>query len=273
MKPCPRCQSIQSWTLGDGRFKCRVCDARYSWKSVWDSVRLPEDAKEHLVEKFVQGVSVYRQRHDAGACVDSRERFYRLARAVCALQARVTRNSTCVAVSPTLRQGPRTCMRGWATTRAVMIIGISEENGAVRITPPSPAAALEILPTLSERAAIGGVYRVYENLAFASLQVQGDYVVIRRSSTPLAMSSIDAFWDYARERLQTFHKIHCKFVHLYLGEMCFRFNHQDTELTTLVRELLQSTSSSDVRAVLRDSFAQSGRHERRLRWTPARLPE
>src|SRR5688572_13235275 len=78
MKPCSRCQATQSWTLGDGRVKCRGCGARYTAKCVWNSVRLSEQIKRSLVEAFVQGVSVYQQREDEGASVRSRERFYRL---------------------------------------------------------------------------------------------------------------------------------------------------------------------------------------------------
>src|SRR5688572_411963 len=49
MKSCPRCQSEQSWALGDGRLKCRGCGMRYSWRSVWDGLRLPDEAKHGLL--------------------------------------------------------------------------------------------------------------------------------------------------------------------------------------------------------------------------------
>ena len=257
MKTCPRCQSNQTWRLGDGRFKCRVCDARFSWRSVWDSVRLPDAAKQKLVDAFVRGVSVYRQRHDDDACVDSRERFYRLMRAVCALDARIPRAATYLSASHVAPERPRSCMRGWAATRVVMIIGISEDQGRIRIGAPPPAVAVEVLPLLRGRTAIGGVYRVHENHAFASLQVQGDHVVIQRMTrAPLAMNCIETFWDATRERLQVFRKIRKNFFYLYLGEMCFRFNHRDADLAVLLRELLQSTSSADIRAVLRGVSTQ-----------------
>jgi transposase len=251
MKSCPSCQSAEHWTLGDGRYKCRTCGARYSWRSVWDSVRLPEAAKQRLIEAFVGGVSVYRQRYDDGACVDSRERFYRLVRAVCALDAHVPRSVTYPTACQSLR-GSRRPMRGWAATSVVTIIGIAFENGAVRILPISGTAAAELVPLLREHTAIGGIYCVHEKYGVANLQVQGDYVVLRRNGrAPLAMNAIETFWDYARERLQVFRQIHCRFMHLYLGEMCFRFNHRDVDLVPLLHSLLQSTSSSDARAALR----------------------
>src|SRR5262245_54882407 len=84
MKQCPTCQHRQAWTLGDGRFKCRCCGTRYSWTSVWDSVRLDASTKERLIESFVDGVPVYRQRLHIDACLCSQERFYRVLRACCA---------------------------------------------------------------------------------------------------------------------------------------------------------------------------------------------
>src|SRR6185436_18333103 len=90
MKACSRCHATESWTLGDGRFKCRGCGARYTSKCVWSSVRLPEDVKLDLVDAFIQGMSVYQQRRHEGASMRSRERFYRLMRAICALDTQIS---------------------------------------------------------------------------------------------------------------------------------------------------------------------------------------
>src|SRR5687767_4115407 len=140
MKLCSRCHATESWTLGDGRFKCRNCGARYTSKCVWNSVRLSDDIKGSLVDAFVQGVSVYQQRQDEGASVRSRERFYRLIRAVCALDMQVTESVVRI-VNRAPDSALRRCMRGWAATRDVTVIDIVEENGRVRICRPTDDAA------------------------------------------------------------------------------------------------------------------------------------
>ena len=260
MKPCPCCQAMPAWILGDGRFKCRACGTRYSYKSVWDSVRLPDATKERLLDAFVHGVPVYRQRFDDGACVDSRERFYRLTRACCALHEEVPpAPAPIVTCKPFSYRGSRSCMRGWAMVNEVMIIGITTRHGAVRIAPLASCNPAEIIPLLRERAAIGGVYCAQDDFAFASLQVQGDYVVIhRRVRAAAATSRIENFWEHAKERLQVLRKIPCRFLHLYLGEMCFRFNHRDGDATALLRELLQSQSTEAVKPLIRCSAANPG---------------
>ncbi|MEQ6349050.1 hypothetical protein ABRY59_11060, partial [Ralstonia pseudosolanacearum] len=40
MKRCPECSASRPYKLSDGRLKCRACGKRFSWTSVWDSVRL-----------------------------------------------------------------------------------------------------------------------------------------------------------------------------------------------------------------------------------------
>ena len=52
---------------------------------MWDSVRLSNATKGRLLELFALGVPSYRQRFRSDTSAVSRERFYRLVRACCAL--------------------------------------------------------------------------------------------------------------------------------------------------------------------------------------------
>lgn len=81
-RPC--CSSSNAYELAEGRRKCRDCGHRYSWTSVWDSIRLPVRTEGRLLEMFVLGVPLFRQRFGAPASATSMERFYRRCRACCA---------------------------------------------------------------------------------------------------------------------------------------------------------------------------------------------
>lgn len=250
MKSCPHCRSEQSWTLGDGRLKCRCCGARYSWRSVWDGVRLTEMTRHDLLEAFVLGVTAYRQRFDAGACVDSRERFYRLARACCALDTSTDGSAVRVTNCEGSFGDARPRLRGWNTATRVVVLAIAEDDGRVR-TGSSPIDAPEVIATLRERSAIGGVYCLSENEAIANLQVHGDNVVVQRGRrASLAMTPVEMFWEYASKRLQTFRQIPCRFLHLYMGEICFRFNHRGRDLSQALSSLLHSISIEQAQAVI-----------------------
>ena len=52
MRRSPECNYTRAWHLKDGRFKCKKCNKRYSWISVWNVSRLPNIIKRKLLEYF-----------------------------------------------------------------------------------------------------------------------------------------------------------------------------------------------------------------------------
>ncbi len=131
-------------------------------------------------------------------------------------------------------------MRGWSTSQQVIILGIAERNGNVRISAPA-GDIQEILLLLRERTAVGGVVRVSGAQAYACLQIQGDYVSVPRTyaCASRAGDGLHEFWHHARTHLQMFRKIPLKFFPLYLAETCLRFNHRAEDLRTLLRDCMK----------------------------------
>ncbi|WP_161827421.1 hypothetical protein [Steroidobacter agaridevorans] len=258
MSACPHCSCEQSWKLGDGRYKCHGCGRRYSWRSVWESVRLTEAAKMQLLSAFVQGASVYSQRNESDACVDTKERFYRLIRACCAIESRVSRSAFALAHCRSAPSLQRSGFRGWATATRVLVLGIAEHEGSVVVGSPYVPADASI-PLLRERTAVGGVWTIDHHQALANLQVRGRYVIVNtpRSRT-VGSTAIEEFWDFAKDRLRALRKIPCDFFHLYLGEMCFRFNHRHQDLLTLLTDRLRMTPIQSAREIIADASGLSG---------------
>jgi transposase len=255
MKDCPRCASVQAWVLGDGRFKCRACGRRYSWRSVWDSVRLSESAKHALLDAFVRGVPAAKCMAEL-ACTDSRERFYRVIRACCARHERLTRDGLDIVHCQATAIGSRSTMRGWSTSHRVVIVGIAERPGRVQICAP-PGNIAAVLDLLRARTAVGGVVQVSATLAYACLQMQGDYVCVPPTTrAPLASQSAQEFWHHARMHLQSFRKIPLKFFQLYLAETCLRFNHRGQDLRALLKNSMSSTASGELKQLLRGEIAK-----------------
>ncbi|MBM3263100.1 MAG: hypothetical protein FJY97_06690 [candidate division Zixibacteria bacterium] len=54
---CPNCQFHRAWKLGDGRFKYRKCGNRYTFRSVWQSSRLPDREKIGVMHELTKGVA------------------------------------------------------------------------------------------------------------------------------------------------------------------------------------------------------------------------
>ena len=84
MRRCSRCDHTRAYELADGRLKCRSCGQRYTQATAWTASRLTDGTKRRLLELFVLGVPVYRQRFRALASAPAIKRFYRLVRACCA---------------------------------------------------------------------------------------------------------------------------------------------------------------------------------------------
>lgn len=263
MKGCPRCNGVAAWRLGDGRYKCQSCGWRYSWRSAWDAIRLPEPAKQTLLRAFAGDTTA-----DTHAIASTHsQRFYRLARACCAMQSPVTRDAIHIHECPP-QAVARSRMRGWAWAREVIVLGIAEHAGVVRICLP-PVSPMHVIELLRARSALGGVLCVLDNLAYASLPVSSDYVSVPRATHGLlATRAVESFWNQARTLLQVYRRIPLSQFPLHLGELCFRFNRRNENLPTLVHELLQSTAIADVREFLEttcnqdQSPAATSAHER-----------
>ena len=80
MARCAECGFGWSWRLLDGRLKCRRCGHRWHHRTLWNASRLDSRTKTELVQRFVWGVPVYRQRFSLVASRPATERFYRLIR-------------------------------------------------------------------------------------------------------------------------------------------------------------------------------------------------
>lgn len=134
MKRCPDCGAGKAYKLSDGRLKCRVCGKRFSWTSAWDSVRLSGRAKSRLLELFVLGVPVYRQRFDTSISAKAKERFYRLCRAYCAQIEHLREPfEGALECDETTFGGARHGKRGWGAAGKVIVFGVTARSRRCRL--------------------------------------------------------------------------------------------------------------------------------------------
>lgn len=251
MRRCPSCEFTRAWALDDGRFKCRRCSTRYTWKTVWSASRLPDAAKRRLLELFVFGVPVYRQRFREAASAPAAERFYRLIRACCAhaegLREPFEGNVECDESS---FGGHRKGKRGWGAAGKVIVLGIAKRNGMVRAFPLQARTQAEVIHLVCEHTKPGSLYYTDQWQAYASLRLVGEHVVVRKEKgRPKGrdhINGIEGFWSYAKNWLYPFRGVPRKFFHLYLGEVCFRFNHRNEDIFPLLFKRLKATPIGEI---------------------------
>lgn len=79
------------------------------------------------------------------------------------------------------------------------------------------------------------------------MKLRGDHVVIRKEKgRPVGRGRIEGFWPYARNWLYPYRGVPRKHFHLYLGQICYRFNHRDEGIKPLIIKILKSMMVDNV---------------------------
>lgn len=255
MKRCPGCGGSRHYRLGDGRLKCRACGQRFSWTSAWDSVRLSEAAKQRLLELFVLGVPSYRQRFRSDASAASRERFYRLVRACCATVEQLREPfEGAIECDETTFGGARKGKRGWGALGKVIVFGLIKRNGQVKAMPIAAHSRAAVMQQIDAHTREGSLYYTDEWQAYATLRLRGEHVMIRKEKgKPVGrdhINGIEGFWSYAKNWLYPYRGVPAQYFHLYLAEVCYRYNHRQEDLKPLLFRLLRTTSIQELKAIL-----------------------
>lgn len=236
MEACERCSETRFWRLADGRYKCVHCGLRYSWTSVWDAVRLPEAAKQSLLDSFVQGLPSYRQRFVSEVNAKSRERFYRLCRAVCADAEQLRQPYAAIIPAEASASNP---------PERMLLLQLVRLGASVQ---PTPAAAPAQMYT---QRLSPGLHPAGGNLGNLLLPLRGDYVSLQglREAAP-EQTLFAEFWHFAQGWLAPYHALPRQYFHLYLGEICFRFNRREQALKPLLLDLMQQRSIQGLQPLL-----------------------
>jgi len=252
MRRCPSCSRKWAYKLSDGRFKCRSCGYRYSWHSVWDSSRLSESTKTRLVELFALGVPVYRQRFQEDASSSAKERFYRLIRACCAHEEQLTDEFVRAMECDETTFGAHG--KGKRGTGRVIIFGLIQREGTVKAVPIARHRRSEVISRIRDYSLPGSLYFTNEWQAYATFRLQGEHVVVRkekgRSKGRNHIEDLEGFWSFAKNWLTPFRGVPRKFFHLYLGEICYRFNHRKEDIKPLIIKKLKATGIQEIRPLL-----------------------
>lgn len=225
------------------------------WTTAWDAVRVPAATRRRLLELFVLGVPVYRQRFRPLVSAPTAELFYRLARACCAIAEELREPfAGAIECDETTFGGARHGKRGWGAAGKVIVFGLVKRNGEVKAVPIAAHSRAAVMTEIQAHTREGSLYYTDEWQAYATLKLRGEHVMIRKEKgRPMGrdhINGIEGFWSYAKNWLYPFRGVPRKHFHLYLGEICFRFNHRDEDLYPLLQRLLRSTPLNEIDKIL-----------------------
>jgi transposase len=206
---------------------------------------LPDRIKLKLLEYFVLGVPSYRLRFRLKISRNARERFFRLIRLILAdyencrepLKGEIECDESSFG-------GKRKGKRGWGAKGKIIVLGILQRDGIVKVSPIQGRGAEKIIPLVARHTRPGSLYYTNDWHAYGSLSVRGGHVVVRKEKgRPKGrdhLNGIEGFWSYAKHWLYHYHGVPKKFFHFYLGEISFRFNHRNQDLFPLTLKLLKN---------------------------------
>ena len=253
-RSCPLCHHHWAWKLKDDRFKCRRCGHRYAFHSVWSACRLPNRVKLKLLEYFVLGVPAYRLRFRGPASRPATERFFRSIRSVLVIHedCREPLNGE-IECDESSFGGKRKGKRGWGARGKIIVLGILQRNGVVRVFPVKGRGTEELVSHVCQTTKPGSLYYTDDWHAYGSLSVRGDHVVIHKEKgRPRGrdhLNGIEGFWSYAKHWLYHYRGVPKKFFHLYLGELSYRFNHRDKDIFPLIQKILTNTNINEINQI------------------------
>lgn len=179
------------------------------------------------------------------------EKFYRIIRTCCALQEHCQEPfQGIIECDETMFGGRLPGKRGWGAAGKVVVLGILQRNGQVQVFPVQGRSAREIISLVQAHTKPGSLYYTDDWHAYASLAVRGDHIVVRKErGKPKGrdhLNGIEGFWSYAKHWLYPYRGVPRKFFHIYLGEVCYRFNHRKEDLFPLLINMLKTTSIKEI---------------------------
>ncbi|WP_298723025.1 IS1595 family transposase [uncultured Ferrovibrio sp.] len=132
----------------------------------------------------------------------------------------------------------------------VIMCGLVKRNGKIKAVPVPAHNQLSVMREI-EAHTWEGVYYTDEWQTYATLKLRGEHVTIRkekgRSVDRNHINGIEGFWSYAKNWLYPYRGVPRQYFHLYLAEICYRFNHRDQDLKPLWLKLLKTTSIQQIR--------------------------
>jgi transposase len=136
----------------------------------------------------------------------------------------------------------------------VIVFGVVKRNGCVKPMLIAAHNHVEIMREIQAHTREGVLYYTDEWQAFAMLRPRGEDVMIRKEKgRPLGcdhINGIEGSRGYAENWLYPSFDVPTKYFHLYLAEVCRRFNHRNQDTKLSLKQMLTTLTISEMKSVL-----------------------
>jgi len=227
-KRCIFCQGSKTYSLADGRIKCKECGRLYSLKKLRKDLQLLhyfclELSANKTADLLDLDYKTVRSRYmffREKIAEDSKENFKRL--------------SGELEIDETYFGGKRKGKRGRGAFNKVIVMGILERNGRVYTKVVPNVKAETLMQEIRDNTEKGSVYYTDCFKSYKSLKQYGKHSKINHQKTfgkgHNHINGLEGFWSFAKERFHKYHGINKDNYELYVKEMESRFNNRNSNI-------------------------------------------
>jgi len=232
---CPRCMDNDQYRLGDGRYKCKQCNHKFSIRSL--------KIRYQLLHYFSLEIPANKASKDLGMAYKTVRKHYMSFREqiYLFLNAEFEKLSGEIECDESYFGGKRKGTRGRGAGHKIKVLGLLERNGRIVTTIIENVSANTLMQEITRHAQKGSVFYTDQFKSYTSLKFYGKHLPIDHGKEFTKgrrhINGLEGFWSFAKERLLKYHGVSQKHFYLYLKEMEFRYNYRHQNLFNLLTEI------------------------------------
>jgi transposase len=233
---CFHCGNYGLYKLKDGRLKCRHCKAKYSLAKLKKNLQ--------ILYFFYLELSARKASSELGIRYNTVHAQYMTYRRRIAkyLDTQFVKLAGELELDETYFGGKRKGKRGRGAYNKAIVFGILERDGKVYTKVVPNVKAKTLMKQIKDKAVKGSVFYTDDFVSYKSLKQYGSHKTIYKkyafAKGRTHINGIEGFWSYAKERFHKYHGISMRNYPLYLKEMEFRFNHRNTDIYSLLVDIV-----------------------------------
>lgn len=260
IRRCPKCEERKIYEIRRNRLRCSDCHYEFSRKKYLGGLRLSDKKWKEIIFWFLIGQSIRRIQEHTGVSKNSITKAVRILRAIMIKDIPRVFSGT-VEVDETYLGGKKRNKRkdqirkdietfgkesnsGFGTTKQP-VFGILTRKGKVYAKIVDDTEARDLIPIITKKVKTGSnicsdTWRAYTGLAargYVHRTVNhGDKEYAKGTNH---INGLEGFWGYLKRQLSAKGGVQRQYLHLFLGEYVWKYNHRGLEVNDQVTRLFK----------------------------------
>jgi len=244
---CPFCRSKKFYLMKRKRVRCKECrkDFDFLKETYFGKVRISYSKWLTIIKLFELEVSARKASRQSGLSYPTTLKSYDTIRHCITrvLSKKDKKLKGKIEADEAYFGGRRKGMRGRGSRNKVIVFGILERNGRVKVSIVDDASSQSLMKESVKKIRRGSIvytdkWRGYDSLMFCGykhLQIDHAY---KFKQDKVYINGIEGFWSFAKERLIKHHGVSPRKFLYYIKEQEWRYNNRGKDLFSLLVQIM-----------------------------------